>query len=155
MARRASAIARWLFPILALAVLAAWVASARMYAGWRSSVNDSIAFVLKGRAEVYISTSRPPGFKSLGPPSPGVSAGRCDRLWMWDQSWQWRPRLRMGDFGFYSVVPLWMAFLAFGIPGVLLWRARMVRLRTNCRFCDYDLSGLPSGAPCPECGKVR
>jgi hypothetical protein len=24
----------------------------------------------------------------------------------------------------------------------------------HCPHCDYDLSGLPTGALCPECGKV-
>ena len=74
---------------------------------------------------------------------------------MWDQSWQWLPRFRMGSFGVHAVVPLWMPFLVGAMPAVLLWRARVVRGRTNCRFCDYDLSGLGAGSLCPECGKAR
>lgn len=52
-------------------------------------------------------------------------------------------------------VALWFALLVVCAPGLLLTRldrraAR--RNRTNrCVKCNYDLTGLPAGAPCPEC----
>jgi len=153
--RRAAAVLRWVLTALAGVALLMWIASGWMYGAWRSTSSDSIAFVLKGRAEVYISPRPAPGFKVLGPPPSGLSAGRVSRLWMWDQSWQLVPRLRVGNFGVHAVAPLWLPLLVLGIPSALLWRSRVVRLKTNCRFCDYDLRGLAAGAPCPECGKAR
>jgi len=52
-------------------------------------------------------------------------------------------------------VALWFALLIVSAPG--LWLARIDhraarRNRTNrCAKCAYDLTGLPAGAPCPEC----
>lgn len=42
--------------------------------------------------------------------------------------------------------------------GTLLWlgfrrRAVLAKSSTTCSRCDYSLSGLPSGALCPECGR--
>jgi hypothetical protein len=153
--RRAGDIARWSFTLLAGAIAASWIASAWMYAAWRGQGTDSIAFVLKGRAEFYIAPAHATPGPTLGPPHAGLSAGRADRLWMWDQSWQWLPRFRMGNFGMHAVVPLWAPFLGFTMPAGLLWRARAGRARSDCRGCGYDLRGLAEGAVCPECGKGR
>jgi hypothetical protein len=50
-------------------------------------------------------------------------------------------------------VPLW--------PALLMWPAQIVSRRwrdrsgasrvVRCASCNYDLAGLPPGAPCPEC----
>lgn len=79
----------------------------------------------------------------------------------------WRPyhtaaRLRHVPSGIVSsshglVVPLWpfpLAACGLGLYGHYAVR-RARRGRHGCPTCGYDLSGLPAGAPCPECGAGR
>jgi hypothetical protein len=157
MRRRAAAgvIARWLCTPSAAGLVLAWITSAWWCASWRSPNSDSIAFILKGRVEVYISKTTPLGFVLLGPPPAGFSAGAVSRLWMWDQSWQWRPWARAGSFGFHAIIPLWLPVACTGAPALVLWRRRLRTRSGCCARCGYDLSGLKSGAPCPECGAAR
>lgn len=51
-------------------------------------------------------------------------------------------------------IPLWILILASGIATWFLGRAARPRLAGSCSHCRYDRSGLPSSAPCPECGKT-
>jgi predicted membrane protein len=49
-------------------------------------------------------------------------------------------------------IPLWVPFLVFLIPTVLLWRREGRGLPAgHCHRCGYDLTGNVSGV-CPECG---
>jgi hypothetical protein len=51
-------------------------------------------------------------------------------------------------------VPLWLPVAPLAVPVILLWWNDRGRVRPGgCRGCRYDLSGLPAGAPCPECGR--
>jgi hypothetical protein len=52
------------------------------------------------------------------------------------------------DTALFSIA--WSA-LAFGI---LLTRRRLRLRRNHCPACNYDLSGTPASAPCPECGRT-
>jgi hypothetical protein len=49
--------------------------------------------------------------------------------------------------------PLWMPLVGTLVPGIVLER-RTRHVRGHCRVCRYDLSGLPGGSPCPECGQA-
>lgn len=63
----------------------------------------------------------------------------------------------------FAYRPLWSGLalntLAYGlcwwcaIVGVHRAKHLVRSLRGRCVSCGYDLSGLPLGAPCPECGK--
>ena len=54
----------------------------------------------------------------------------------------------------YSLrLPLWIPFLAFGIPSYILWRRNRKPAPGHCRTCGYDLTGNISGK-CSECGKA-
>ncbi len=50
-------------------------------------------------------------------------------------------------------VPIWIVFVAFGLPTALLWYGdRQRRTRPgHCQKCGYDLTKNESGV-CPECG---
>lgn len=53
-------------------------------------------------------------------------------------------------------VPLWLPIAPLAVPAILLWWSGRGRVRPGgCRGCRYDLSGLPPGAPCPECGRLE
>jgi hypothetical protein len=56
----------------------------------------------------------------------------------------------------WVVAPLWLILTSVALPTAWLWR-RELRRRHNPNLCScgYDLTGLPSGAACPECGKVH
>jgi hypothetical protein len=49
------------------------------------------------------------------------------------------------DTAFYAC----MAFTVWSAPGFVIRGLR--RARGRCASCSYDRSGLPPGAPCPEC----
>ena len=48
-------------------------------------------------------------------------------------------------------IPLWMPFLALGIPSFIVWRRVRKPRVGHCADCGYDLTGNTSGV-CPECG---
>lgn len=63
------------------------------------------------------------------------------------------PNGREVDRAWFAVVPLWLPFLVFGVPSVLLWvRERRRTPPGHCRACGYNLTGA-SHRNCPECGK--
>ena len=67
---------------------------------------------------------------------------------------RWWPEYQAG-VGYLShlFVPLWIPTALFAIPlPPLLW-CRRRPTPGQCRHCLYNLRGLPSDAPCPECGK--
>jgi hypothetical protein len=73
-------------------------------------------------------------------------------------NWRWWPTVDLpgspAKHNFAVVgVPLWMPLILFAGLGALSWR--LDRSSTDsCAACAYDLSGLRTGAPCPECGKA-
>ncbi|CAG0949762.1 hypothetical protein PHYC_00134 [Phycisphaerales bacterium] len=50
-------------------------------------------------------------------------------------------------------IPLWIPAAALGVSSTLLWRRHWGRRRGVCPACNYALTGLAPGSPCPECGK--
>ena len=49
-------------------------------------------------------------------------------------------------------IPVWLLVLLTGGPTLLIWRNRRADQLNICPKCDYDLTGLPQGRACPECG---
>jgi hypothetical protein len=50
-------------------------------------------------------------------------------------------------------VPLWILFVAIGLPTTWLWRLDRRRPAPGACRCGYDLTGNTSGR-CPECGQA-
>ncbi len=46
-----------------------------------------------------------------------------------------------------------MVTIALSLAGYVVRRAARARTEPFCIFCGYDLSGLPDGYRCPECGR--
>jgi hypothetical protein len=68
----------------------------------------------------------------------------------------WRPRIEAPApwCGPYIFVPLWMPILVFlGLGCAVAFMRRQPH--GTCPMCRYPVTGLPPGAPCPECGLVR
>lgn len=61
---------------------------------------------------------------------------------------------RGGDYWF---VPIWFLGAVLALPTAAHWAARFRARHTartgRCPMCNYSLTGLPPGSPCPECGK--
>lgn len=94
-----------------------------------------------GRLSIIISFSDDPGRMPV--------SFNCDRT---------RPILvfshlfSLGQQSAFIAIPLWIV----GLPAAILliadaWLVLRAR-HGNCFSCGYDLGGLPTGAPCPECG---
>ncbi len=131
----------------ALLVLATDIVSARYAVGWwdESGRGRGGASIAAGRLCVgWDFASRSPG---SGPTDMRGPTGP-HRL-----PFQWTFQLiRIGGESGWLFVPLWTPLLVPGAAALILWRMRVVPTG-RCSFCDYDLSGTPSGSPCPECGR--
>ncbi|MGH7130411.1 MAG: hypothetical protein ACREJO_00485 [Phycisphaerales bacterium] len=88
--------------------------------------------------------------------------------WKWQgqgPSWVFWPRMESGMnvIGPWTVVqadlveiPVWCVLAPVGALALLRWHAWRRRGALGaCGACGYDLSGLTSGAPCPECAAVQ
>ncbi len=74
------------------------------------------------------------------------------RVWLprvWLISWPSSP-VQYWDIA----IPLWLPAVLFAVPTFLGWRAARPRDPAQCTACGYDRRGLPSTAPCPECGRA-
>jgi len=68
----------------------------------------------------------------------------------------WLPEIQDDRYWWSITLPLWV----FAVPTLFAvaigWKcenAARRRVRTGlCRSCNYDRTGLPEGAVCPECG---
>ena len=69
---------------------------------------------------------------------------------------QWRLHWVSDDYERCLFLPLWIPILMTVLPTALAWRldtlARRRAAAGKCVKCGYDLSGLTTGAACPECG---
>lgn len=58
----------------------------------------------------------------------------------------------------FLIIPLWAPFILSFMFTLLAWqRDRALSLRARqrvCPHCNYNLSGLPPTAKCPECGSI-
>lgn len=80
-------------------------------------------------------------------PAPGTfDAGLHHEDVMWGVSW--------GGNGCMLGVPLWPLVAVLVIGTVVLY-CRRSGVDRCCADCGYDCTGVPEGAPCPECGKAR
>jgi hypothetical protein len=83
------------------------------------------------------------------------------RIWLWQLSY--------ALFGLSFFVGLFLAIASWNLGGSFKWialalgsilllvvlnrRLNSPRIRSNaCSRCGHDITGIPAGAPCPECG---
>jgi hypothetical protein len=60
-------------------------------------------------------------------------------------------------FTIYNLhLPLWPVIILMAPASLVAWRAHRHRPRASCACpsCNYDLSGLAPGTPCPECAST-
>ncbi len=76
-------------------------------------------------------------------------------IWRWNHV---RAGPVFGSFASRTFVPLWIPFIATAMCCGVAWRLDTLarrRARLNlCPKCNYDRTGLASGAVCPECGTL-
>ncbi len=94
------------------------------------------------------------GFKFLehATTGPSISGGHYDEMSPEGQQWCKECFCKAGT----TTVPLWALFLVFGAyPFAVLViapiRRHRRRIRNECVYCGYNLTGLPEPR-CPECG---
>lgn len=88
--------------------------------------------------------------------------------WPQDKEFAWQIEVKGPVYIGLPLYPLWLGFagnaLCYGTAAWGVWnvlraplvlRRWMRRRAGRCIKCAYDLSGLPNGAACPECGAAR
>ena len=70
----------------------------------------------------------------------------------------WRMSATTQAGGFFASIPLCYVCLLVLVPTVAAWRLDLLAARRarkgHCPACNYDLSSLPPGTLCPECGQA-
>jgi hypothetical protein len=135
------------------AVLAAYALSAtRLWIlGYGTSETLVRLHLWRGRLDLQIwdgATGHPlTGFRLEAVPlSETMYSGWRQALgWLWDSYTVPPTGIRRVELG----VPLWSVALLTAPVCVTAWRRQPKR--GGCPACNYDLSGLPPGSPCPEC----
>lgn len=153
--RRASTLAligMWAGAVVAVASTLAWVASAIWTSFFMAQFGDSVS--LRTGTVSYLWTTHEKRLEIIS--KTGCS---LQRQWNWYSSprqvpMEWWGGIA-GNTGRTMIwVPLWPFVVAGGTVSVLCWRRRRRLARIGCcKACGYSLSGLPAGAPCPECGR--
>ncbi len=137
--RRAKRIGAWALAAAGVLVLLVWAANVPFYSG--ASVGNHFNWRMEhGRLRLRC---EPRIFREtfyVGINNEGLKFAPGWRIDAWN-SWE-------------VVMPLW---LPLGVcAGLSAWLFRTSRpVRTGCSKCGYDLTGLPRGAVCPECGGGR
>ena len=153
--RRASTLAligMWAGAVVAVASALAWVASAIWTSFFMAQFGDTVA--LRAGTVSYLWTTHEKRLEIIS-----KTGYPLQRQWNWYCSprqvpMEWWGGIA-GNTGRTMIwVPLWPFVVAGGTVSVLCWRRRRRLARIGCcNACGYSLSGLPAGAPCPECGR--
>jgi hypothetical protein len=163
--RQIRKVAKWLGAALCVLVVLAWVSSRWVefvFLPWIGGARLQVAFVV-GTVQVGVEQPEPTGTMT------GTLATEFDRWPVWsfvviepeDRHWFWWFEEDSVDgwgwSGVFVAIPLWVVWVAIGVPTALLWhRDRRYRFGPgHCPNCGYSLAGLAAGAACPECGVVR
>jgi hypothetical protein len=86
---------------------------------------------------------------------PGYDFGSRIAFFRWRPWFGSVPSLSGNHRLWYADLPLWIPLAAFGAIGFNAWRrfTRRAKAACACTHCGYDLAGLPTNSPCPECGR--
>ncbi len=149
--RAAIHVSKWCGPIVAVGLAIAWWVGGTtwfIYVGpgdWTTVAAGGIVAVTYepgsiAQTEQLTGVPVPKGLRSI--PAPGAR--------MWWFFLEWAPsRKSLG-------LPLWFPIVIMLGLTALAWRIDLAARRRArigcCPKCSYNLAGLPSASPCPECG---
>ena len=132
----------------AFILVAALICSKWHYLGYTA---ESWSLGVTGGA-LFLSNDEPNLRQPLGFEVGDAVSGWDDLANAWFQKGLVPKTVRVGDL-YYRWIPLWLPFIAVGIPTAgLWWIDRRHPAPGSCR-CGYDLTGNTSGV-CPECGQL-
>ena len=144
--------------------LALWIRSAAYWAIWTQAVPDEASrWTISIEAGMFSAGCFPnlPECidRVLGWRVVRIPFGESFLWWSWRLNYEaWSPREGTEFSSFNIAFPIWFAAVISAAPSALAWRLDLIATRRarrgHCPKCNYDLSGLPLGTPCPECGKA-
>jgi hypothetical protein len=140
---------KWAGTAATLLLLAAWVASGRWHARGYLANGYSVD-LYKGC--VLIELDNRPAERDVGSRLGRYTRTEPHYLWSWSSLFASYPQ------GLLITIPLWLPTLPLLLTTAAAWRLdtrarRRIRAGARpCPSCTYDLTGLPTPAPCPECG---
>jgi hypothetical protein len=161
---------RWGGALACVGALLAYIAGcfALIEVSYRRDIRSASMELARGRLRLASSDWFAEGGGGSSEPIPdgpqiGVYPARTEyRCPPWASAW--RPALRWGEGAspfekdyFELELPLWIVFVAGAAVSGLALRShrRLERAARPCPSCNYDLSGLPPGSPCPECATTH
>ena len=154
---------KWGCAAVTVLLVVVWIGSGWGYASWSSPRGDHAA-VFGGMARVRFVLDE----QVVRNPPPLAPGEDRRRQWIGPAGWDWRFRFdgtprHESRFEFRAIdgfelvdVPIWPLPVCTGAMWLWAWRRDLVTRYRNsvkhCPKCNYDRTGLASGAVCPECG---
>ena len=143
-------VAKWGGVVVCAVIAVSWIVNSWFYVGW--CVENGFASINGRSVRVEVFDHRSQGMTGL---LIGRTISRSGG-WFPQVIWQRYHSVRIGNKvtkmgGTLYVIPIWIPFVVFAIPTVLVSRRLDRPIPGHCP-CAYDLTGNVSGT-CPECGR--
>ncbi len=141
---------KWTGAAVTVVLMVVWVGSGWIQASFPTSWGP--VFILRGGC-IRVFLSDPPG--GWGD-SLSLSVTTGDKFQFGYRRTEAGPNSR--TYWTESSLPVWMVAMPVLLASALAWRldilARRRAKQNLCSTCNYDRTGLPIGAACPECGSL-